>query len=96
MQRLDYLIYVSGRRGLRAPVEVGDGPEHDGGLVQELRPHVQLEERGRGDEELVVVGGDVVGLDRGHEGRHEAGWVEGLEIHDCKSKLVSTTRRDHG
>ena len=74
--------------GLRALVEVWDGPEHDGSLVQQLEPHEQLEERGRGNEEQVVVGGNVVRFDGCHEGWHEVGWVDGLKIHDWEVKLV--------
>jgi hypothetical protein len=62
-------------------------------LVQELKPHVQLEERGRGNEEQVVVGGNVVRFDGCHEGWHEVGWVKGLKVHNCQVEMLVLKRR---
>ena len=83
-------------RGLRAAEDVWDSPKHDRCLVQQLEPHVQLEKWRRRDEELVVVGGDVVSFDGSHERWHEMWWIEGLKIHDCEIRLVLKTRRKHG
>ena len=69
--------------GIHASVKIRNGPEHDRSLVEELEPHVQLEEWGWGNEEQIIVGCDIVGFERCHEGRYQVWWVEGLEIHNC-------------
>lgn len=68
---------------IRTVVQTKDRPDHNGSLKEQLRPHKRLEERRRVDEELVVIGGNVEGLEAFHEAGDHRGWVDCLEVHHC-------------
>lgn len=51
-------------------------------MIHRLHPHIGGEPGGRRDGELVVVGGDVVGAEVGHELELEEGRVDGVEVDD--------------